>query len=387
MTYYTTVMAIIWMALAVLCELVRENDRMSRQNRRLCYVEFALIAAASLAEWCALMLDGRQGIPAWLLLVAKWADYILTPLAGGAIAYQLQLHNKWEKVLAGLLVFNTCFQTLAFATGQMIVIDEHNHYAHASLHVVYVALYIAVFAVTVIQFALYGRTFRKQNRGSLYMTVALAIAGVAAQELLGGEARVAYLSLTFGAALLYIRNGEFFQLAQDENLEEQRTLLLVDDLTGLGSRRAYSQALEALEKTGVSGDLAAFCMDVNGLKATNDTLGHAAGDELIRAAATCIAEVFTASAGDCYRTGGDEFVVLAHMDRIRADEALAELERKASAWRGSAGQKLRLASGYALAADWPNATPEALITHADQAMYEAKKAYYQQPGHDRRHSR
>ena len=50
MTYYTTVIIIIWMALIVLCELVRENDRMSRQSRRMCYVEFGLIAAAAFAE-------------------------------------------------------------------------------------------------------------------------------------------------------------------------------------------------------------------------------------------------------------------------------------------------------------------------------------------------
>ena len=384
MTYYTTVIIIIWMALIVLCELVRENDRMSRQSRRMCYVEFGLIAAAAFAEWCGLALDGVSGFPTWPLLVAKWADYVLTPLAGGMIAYQLRLRNRWEKVLVALLVFNTCFQTITFATGRMIAVDEYNHYTHTDLHVVYVVLYIAVFVVAVIQFALFGRTFRKQNRGSLYLTVILTIAGVAAQEFLDGKARVAYLSLTFGAAFLYIRNGEFFQLSQDESMKEQQTQLMVDALTGLGSRHAYSSALEGLARTESPTDLVAFCMDVNGLKKANDTLGHAAGDELIRAAATCIQDTFASSPSDCYRTGGDEFVVLAIMDRAQADERMAELGRRVSQWRGSANQELHLASGYALATDWPDATPEALVTHADEAMYAAKSVYYQQSGQDRR---
>ena len=169
-------------------------------------------------------------------------------------------------------------------------------------------------------------------------------------------------------------------------MEEQRALLMVDDLTGIGSRRAYSDELKGFDEQGVPADLAVFCMDVNGLKEANDTLGHATGDELIRAAAACVKDVF-ASFGNCYRTGGDEFVVLAHMDKAQADEALVELERRAKTWRGHDGVELNFASGYALAADWPDATPEGLVMRADHAMYDAKEAYYRQEGRDRRRRR
>ena len=398
MTYYTTVMALTWMSLAVLAELVRENNRMSAGRRRLCYAEFALIGASALAEWTGVALAGFVGLPTWLILIAKWADYVLTPLAGGAIAWQLRIHNRWEKALNALLVFNVVFQTIAFLTGQMIVLDANNHYTHGNQHVVYVAVYLAVFFIIAVQFVLFGRSYSKQNRGSLYMTLALAIGGVVLQELHGGEVRVAYLSLALGAAFLYIRNGEFFQLAQDENMQEQRALLMVDDLTGVGSRRAYSAALEELASRGVDAGLAAFCVDVNGLKETNDTLGHAAGDELIRAAASCIRDVFSPESS-CYRTGGDEFVVLANMSKAQAEQAMAELEREARTWRvnnndgdksggdKSAGEGLHLAAGYALAADWPDATPEELVMQADQAMYDAKEAFYRQAGRDRRRRR
>lgn len=383
MTYYTIVMFLTWMALAVLAELVRENNRMKAGRRRLCYAEFALIGAAGFAEWLSVALGYVEGLPGWPILLAKWADYVLTPLAGGAITWQLRIHNRWERALNIILVFNMVFQTLAFATGQMIVLDEHNHYSHTGLHTTYVAVYAAVFIITAIQFALYGRAFERQNRGSLYMTVALAMAGIALQELLGGEVRVAYLSLTLGVALLYIRNGEFFQLTQDESMEAQRALLMIDDLTGVGSRRAYSEALEELAAQGVPDGLVAFCIDINGLKEANDTLGHSAGDELIRAAADCIRSVFS-SKGGCFRTGGDEFVVLAPMGRAQADDAMTTLEREAAAWRGSLGQELRLACGYALTADWPGVTPEGLVMQADRAMYEAKEAFYRQAGNDRR---
>ena len=52
-------------------------------------------------------------------------------------------------------------------------------------------------------------------------------------------------------------------------------------------------------------------MDVNGLKYANDTFGHQAGDELIKAAANAIKKAFGAS-GNCFRIGGDEFAVITH---------------------------------------------------------------------------
>ncbi len=65
-------------------------------------------------------------------------------------------------------------------------------------------------------------------------------------------------------------------------------LALVDPLTGLGSRAALEEALNRP----FQGPGLAFMMDLNNLKLVNDTLGHAAGDELLRAAAACIRQAF-----------------------------------------------------------------------------------------------
>ena len=48
-------------------------------------------------------------------------------------------------------------------------------------------------------------------------------------------------------------------------------------------------------------------MDVNRLKIVNDSQGHAAGDELLQGAASCMKKCFD-SCGKVYRTGGDEFI-------------------------------------------------------------------------------
>ena len=349
MTHYTTIVAITLMTLAALCVVVRENNRMSETKRRLCYVEFALIGAAALAGWLVTALDHVDGLPWWAIPLAKWADYVLTPLAGGAIVWQLRVHDRWENALNALLAFNVAFQTLALVTGQMVSPNAYDRYTNESLRIAYMGICLALFAIAAIQLAHYGRPFGKRNQGSLYLTLALVFAGAALQELLGEGARVAHLSLALGAALLYIRNGEFFQLVQDKGMEAQRELLMKDDLTGIGSRRAYAMRLEECGRQSAPNDLAAFCVDINGLKETNDAMGHAAGDELICAAADCVRRTFSPE-GDCYRTGGDEFVVLASMNKERANQAVAALERNAHAWRDAAGNELRLACGYAIAA-------------------------------------
>ena len=71
----------------------------------------------------------------------------------------------------------------------------------------------------------------------------------------------------------------------------------------------------------------------------------------------------------------------------RAENALGRLKEKADAWRGSGGQKLSLAAGYALGRDNPELNAEELVRRSDLAMYASKAEYYQSSGRDRRRRR
>lgn len=383
MGYYTAISTLTWLTLAVMCILVHENGRLRKEDKSRLYVVYALIAVSALAEWLAMMLDGVEALPKWPLMLAKCADYALTPLAGGAIVKQMGVKNRTTKVLNAVLAANVVFQIVALFGGWMVEIDEHNHYHHGDLYVVYMAIYLAVIVLVLLQFRVYGSYFRKQNRGSLFAIMLLVVIGVGLQELFG-DVRTVYLALTMAASLLFIHNEEFSQIRRDESLEEKNEQIMTDELTGLLSRRAYSETLKRYESAGeLPQDLAAFEIDINELKPVNDTYGHAAGDELICGAARCIKHVFS-EVGQCFRTGGDEFVVVAHMNRGEAEDALVNLERASGAWKGMAKDGLHLAAGYALASDYPGSSLEKLVVRADAVMYEAKRAYYMQPEHDRR---
>ena len=384
LNYYTIITLITICALIVLCVLVHDNSRITKKRKTIFYLTYLLIVLAAASEWVGLQLNGNNMIPHWLLLAVKCIDYILTPLAGGAFVGQLGLRNLGFKILNAVLIGNTVFQIISAFFGWMVTIDGNNFYSHGPLYYIYIAIYLFVIAIVIAEFWIYGKGFPSQNRYSLYSEMSLVLIGILAQEILGGEYRTAYFSMAFGASMLYIHYLEYAHIDDEDHINKQRELLNRDSMTGLLSRYAYSNALNDYDtQESLTDDLAAFSIDVNGLKAVNDTYGHAAGDELICGAANCIQKVFS-SHGLCYRTGGDEFIVLAHADLTLAEALINQLSEEAAAWDGKLIHTLSLSAGYALASDHKNVSAEKLIIFADEKMYSDKNRYYQRAENNRR---
>ena len=122
-------------------------------------------------------------------------------------------------------------------------------------------------------------------------------------------------------------------------------------------------------------------VDINGLKTANDTLGHAAGDELLKGAASCLLSAIGAY-GKVYRVGGDEFMAIVHTSDCEA--LLDEIRSKTAAWRGRMVDGVTIALGCASHAEYPDAGIEQLDKLADSRMYEDKDRFYQQSGQERR---
>lgn len=383
--YYTAVILMCWMALSILSLLIWENDRMARSDKQLLYLTYALIMLSSLAEWGGVRLDGNMNVPVWCLIAVKCADYILTPMAGGALALQMRLRPPWRWALIGILSFNTLYQLVAAFTGWMVTVDEAHRYTHRLGYILYIVLCLCIIALVCLSFVLYGQMFRKHNRKSLYAIIAFIAVGVGIQESMPGNFRTTYLALTMGAALMFIHYTEFSFLKLDDQVAVQQHQIDTDALTGLSSRHAYTDALKALSAV-LPEDLAVFIIDINGLKEVNDSKGHEAGDELIRGAAKCIRNVFGGEA-HCYRTGGDEFAVLANLSRMEAENMISRLKWETARWRGEAGQSLSLAIGCALALEHPQYDIQQLLREADMAMYASKAEYYSKDGHNRRRYR
>ena len=169
------------------------------------------------------------------------------------------------------------------------------------------------------------------------------------------------------------------ELAERQRLETRlRTLAEHDPLTGLMNRAALTEALRrslalaARQKWSV----AVVFIDLDKFKAVNDSLGHAAGDELLRQIASrlqgCLRESDLLG-----RLGGDEFIVVAealHDGPRNAIELTDKLlmQMKRPFLLGDQSIAMSFSAGIAI---FPGdgETPESLIANADAAMYQAKE--------------
>jgi diguanylate cyclase (GGDEF)-like protein/PAS domain S-box-containing protein len=167
-------------------------------------------------------------------------------------------------------------------------------------------------------------------------------------------------------------------IAVERNRGEQATrhAALHDPLTGLPNRTLaldrLDQALARRIRERI--DLAVFVLDVDGFKRINDSLGHAAGDEVLLALAPRLTAALRTT-DTVARLGGDEFVVICpDVDGVRGATDVAQ--RLAGAVTlplslASGEQFFTVSVGGTLAATKED-TPESLLGDADAAMYRAK---------------
>jgi diguanylate cyclase (GGDEF)-like protein len=153
-----------------------------------------------------------------------------------------------------------------------------------------------------------------------------------------------------------------------------------DGLTGLFNHRYFVQALktEAARSTRQGHSFGLILLDVDHFKSYNDVHGHPAGDELLRGLAAAIREAHRQE-GVTARYGGEEFaVLLPETDRDRtalvAERIRATIEQ--TPFPGRETQPLgRITVSLGLACFPEDAgDPAAILRHADEALYQAKRA-------------
>jgi diguanylate cyclase len=172
-----------------------------------------------------------------------------------------------------------------------------------------------------------------------------------------------------------VATGMTFTLLE-EQLSKAEYASLHDDLTGLPNRRMLARRLrEIIDRAKAAGALVALVViDLDGFKEINDTLGHAAGDEVLRWAA----RQFRAQLSEqdvLARLGGDEFAVVLTdiIDRDAARGAAQNLRQALDAGMVILGRQLsvRASVGFSL---YPDESDDAdrLYAIADRAMYDRK---------------
>jgi len=161
--------------------------------------------------------------------------------------------------------------------------------------------------------------------------------------------------------------------------QELSNLANADTLTMLPNRHWLNNylpvAIEQAKNSG--GSLAVLFIDLDDFKNINDTLGHVAGDELLKAAAARLRSLIRAS-DHVVRLGGDEFtIILERVNRFDDVSRVAKMIVNALAEPftvvRSSGHRVRASIGISLFPQ-DGEDGETLLKHADVAMYAAKAA-------------
>jgi|GEM_PF-1155202 diguanylate cyclase (GGDEF)-like protein/PAS domain S-box-containing protein len=169
--------------------------------------------------------------------------------------------------------------------------------------------------------------------------------------------------------------GIFSDLTDKKEVEARLSYLAeYDELTGLANRsQFYDRLHQALAEARVKGqELALAVFDIDRFKAYNNSLGHHAGDQLLRKVAERISQILP-DAIILARTGGNEFTILLRADEHQALITLEELQEKLHFPFYIDQQELRLTISGGLSC-YPEHTHElqVMINQADQARLKSK---------------
>lgn len=178
-----------------------------------------------------------------------------------------------------------------------------------------------------------------------------------------------FIEQAIGVLIQPLRNAWRYQ----EALESAMT----DGLTSMGNRRALDETLEnhVVQGHRYNQPLSLLLLDLDHFKQINDTLGHAAGDEIL----SQVSERIDAQIRSCdqgFRYGGEEFAILLPHTGQEAAHQVAERLRRALREHPMhyAGRALSITASIGIAALRGDDSPDALLRTADSALYAAKNS-------------
>ncbi|MFJ7810119.1 diguanylate cyclase [Pseudomonas asiatica] len=174
-----------------------------------------------------------------------------------------------------------------------------------------------------------------------------------------------------------VANMEQEALGYREHLEEQRQKALLDPLTGLPNRAAWSERVERemLEWQAHGGHLAMAILDLDHFKRINDSYGHLAGDKVLKIVADQLRKRLR-SADFIARFGGEEFVLLLPQTSPAAAAQIAEVLRatvEACPFHFK-GERVVITTSIGLGAFRSGERGDQVLKRADAALYRAKES-------------
>ena len=340
-------------------------------RRKVFSIQILLVMIAMLADACSWALDGNAAQSDLNFLLTGVAALMTFPISG-LFAYFIYLYiSEHRKIrgdyFRGLVTY--CMVAMMLVgigciTGNLYSIVD-GYYVEGP----YYNLYLLANSVT-LSYALAVILLSKGylSRHDMIATICYVLLP-AVTMLINGfweEFSFTYPAVSLAVLICYI----MLEKQQIEQLQVQETRMtqqaLVDELTGLRNRRAYTETVDDIVNT--DQNLGIIFADMNGLKYVNDHFGHERGDKYIRAFANVLLTYLRKD--EIFRISGDEFVVI--MPGVRAELVLRRLMQIRDELKKFEAPLASLGFAFGSASEIKN-----LLKDAELMMYEEKKKFYE----------
>lgn len=288
-------------------------------------------------------------------------------------SYIFPTGQKWLSFVGVLGSVNTLVVILLFMTGivdpPQILITSHIYFGIVLLSDLYYSLKERKNNNYIHRFMLFANIF-------LLIFVGLGLGAFYINPTSGYDSVFFSIGFTMFIAILFAMLI-FMQLHVTQEaikLAVYKELAYTDTMTQLGNRASFD--LEFSRLSGGTyidyGSATLIILDVNGLKVVNDTLGHFAGDTLIKGAASSIQDTFE-NIGKLFRIGGDEFAVIL-LGEHDMDALLAKLDVRLALHSQKSKIEISIAKGMVTfpLADLNKDKMRTYFQQADDLMYQNK---------------
>lgn len=351
-------------ACVFLAALLREHIVVSAEKTRLFFGITLFLVAILLLEILSVFVDsfGSSDLD-FLDEVLYSLIYLAAPVVALLLAtlFDSTMLRYKNVAIVGIAAYSV-FILANFLTHHLFSVSGDTSYARGPLYPVYM---VACFATGVVFLVANDRAIRQRSgyRKWILYGIFFMVIGFVALESLTKYILVLWPALTLGMLFyyIYLRELEFS----------------FDPLTSVLNRKAFSEAMLAAKRDHETG---LVMLDLNGLKAVNDTVGHAHGDDYLIAAASLAKEAFDGT-GVVYRIGGDEFCIICrNVSSAQIKGCIEILKKRMSEYDQRVDYDFSIAIGFAMR-DATEKDLFATLSKADSHMYDEKRrmrTYYRE---------
>lgn len=342
---------VITLLFLVACTILIAHNRTIGRNARIVFVVSCLaLFFITLVDWFNFSHGADLPSLWWLQAISTAITFSIAPAIPITIAQTIfpERHIKW---LYFMLALHALFELVSLFGGYVFWVDATNTYHRGPLYIVYMLSYIVAAAYLSVESIRAGTTYQSVNTFSIIAILGVMFVGVGIQ-VNNGTIRTTWPSVAMAVFL-------YFQFYTD-------MILRTDALTKLLNRHSYEEFLKHPPLP-----CAVIVVDVNDFKQINDTYGHDFGDICLTTIGTLLKRAY-GSSGLCYRTGGDEFMVVLSKNIDKVDSLNATMKQLMVKERAKDERKPGVSIGYAVSGHDSDDIGE-LIKIADQRMYAKKR--------------